>query len=119
MVLESLPGFYSNLHVFPLLTGFFHPYCPEDHHVSYVDHLPSWYWGVSGFCKLHSFLKFQNFPPLGLGSTIIFHFLLTLLYVHGRDGPMIIIEVLDEYCKCAIGIIYVVLAFPLDVLILQ
>ena len=47
------------------------------------------------------------------------HFLLTLLYVHRLDGPMIIIEVLDEYRKCAVGIIYVGLALPLEVLLLQ
>ena len=62
---------------------------------------------------------FQIGLPLGLGETIIFHFLLTLLYAHGRDGPMIVIEVLDDSRKCAVGIIYVGLEFPLEVLILQ
>ena len=32
---------------------------------------------------------------------------------------MITIEVLDEYHKCAVGIIYVGLALPLEVLLLQ
>ena len=30
MVFEILPGFKSNLHFFPLFTGFFHPSCPEE-----------------------------------------------------------------------------------------
>ena len=47
------------------------------------------------------------------------HFLLTPLYFHGRDGPMIIIEVLDESRKCAVGIIGVGLVLPPEVILLQ
>ena len=45
--------------------------------------------------------------------------MLTLLYVHGWDGPMIIIEEMDDSLKCAVGVIDVGLALPLDVILLQ
>ena len=57
MVFESLPGFQSNLHVFPLFTGFFHPPCPENQQVRDIDNFPSWDWGVIGFCKIHSYFN--------------------------------------------------------------
>ena len=66
MVFESLSGFQSNLHVFPLFIDSFHPYCPEDWQVSDVDHFPSWDWGVSGFCKLQSFFNFSNRSTIGI-----------------------------------------------------
>ena len=50
---------------------------------------------------------------------MFFHFLLTLLYVYGRDDPMIIIEVLYESRKSAFDIVYLGLALPLEVILLQ
>ena len=44
--------------------------------------------------------------------------MLTILYVHGRDGTMIIIEVLDESGKGVVGIIDVGLALPLELILL-
>ena len=49
----------------------------------------------------------------------MFHILLTLLYVNGLDGFMIIIYVMDESCECAVGIIDIFLALPLEVLLVQ
>ena len=57
MVFEILPVFQSNLHVFPLFTGFLRPSCPEDQQVRDIDHFLSWDWGVSGFCELYSFFN--------------------------------------------------------------
>ena len=47
------------------------------------------------------------------------HFLLIILYVHGRDGPTIIVEVLDESSKCAVDTIDLGLVLLLEVLLLQ
>ena len=118
MVLERMSVFLANLHVFPLLTGFLHSFCPEDQQVGYVDHFTSWYWDVSGFYELHSFLNlFEYVHHWVQEQPLLFHFLLTLLYVHGWYGPMIIIEVMHDSRECTVGLIYVCLALPLEVLL--
>ena len=42
----------------PTVHRIFYPSCHEYHQVSYIDHFPSWDWGVSVFCELHSFFNF-------------------------------------------------------------